>query len=713
VELAGARPEWPSLVLAPLSAEAMQEVLAGLVPGLPDDLAAMIVDRADGVPLYAVETVRMLLDRGLLAQDDARYVVTGTIDELAIPETLQALLAARLDGLEPAERALVQDAAVLGHVFSAAGLASLGGRTIDEAERVLERLVAKQVVAFEDSELSAERGQYRFLQALLRTIAYGTLTRRDRKVRHMAAARYIRDAWGSDGGEIAEVLATHYLAAADADPEASDAPGIREAARETLAEAGRRAASLALGEEAQRIFDKATELAPDDASRADLLERAGLAAWLAGQAAPARERLDAAIALFEAGGRTNAAAGAMATVADILASTDRLDEALPLTQRAYEGLDPGAERAAVAAQLAKLHMLRTDLDAAIEMTDEALMMAEPKRAWQTIADALITRGTVQVWRGRPEEGNALMTKALELALGHDLQVTAIRAHNNLGATAWGREDAMETLAHCDAALELTRARGDRVWERQLQASRVSSLAALGRWDEAMTVARSLQDIRAAEGEIVYLSDALPALARIHGARGDSEGIEQTLDLLALGIDSADTQIRSSCATAKATAALAVGRPDEALELALPVLETNEPGSRAQAFETACVAAWELGAEDELRRLVARVRESPPGESLPSMSAHAYRFDGLLQATHGDHDGAGECLRKAAEGFRAMGHPFELAQVHLEHGALLRERPSEADPLLDAARSTFADLGALPWMARVEELRAGTASRSLS
>src|SRR5204863_157092 len=125
-ELSETRSGWPSLALEPLENEAMLEVLGGLVPGLPDELVDQIVERAEGVPLYAVETVRMLLDRGVLAQEGARYVLSGEMGELAIPETLQALLTARLDGLVPAERAPVQDASVLGQSFTAAGLAALG-----------------------------------------------------------------------------------------------------------------------------------------------------------------------------------------------------------------------------------------------------------------------------------------------------------------------------------------------------------------------------------------------------------------------------------------------------------------------------------------------------------------------------------------------------------------------------------------------------------
>ena len=705
-ELRGMRPEWPALTLEPLSDEAMSELLAGLVPGLESDLAARIVERAEGVPLYAVETVRMLLDRGLLAEDGARYVVTGEITELAIPETLQALLAARLDGLEPAERALVQDAAVLGQAFTAAGLAALGERSIDEAERMLERLVVKQVFVFDDSELSAERGQHKFLQALLRTIAYRTLSRRDRKARHLAAARHLEQTWGKETAEIAEVLATHYLDAAAADPDASDAPAIRAAARETLAEAGRRAASLALGAEAQRTFERAAELAEDDATRADLLEEAGRAARLAGRVEVARERLEAAIELFEADGRIDAAARARAAVADVLATVDRLDEALPLAERAYEDLEPGAERAAVAALLAKFHMYRTDLERSIEATDEALAMAESAQAWETIADALITRGTVQVWRGRPEEGRALLGRGLELAVGNDLLLTAIRAHNNLGAIAWADDRLDDVLSHCDQGLELAKARGDRLWERQLTGARVSSLTALGRWDEAMAVVESLGIEDSAEGEIFYMSDALMGIARIQTARrGDGLG-GRLNELIAIGLESPDTQIRCSCAVAKAIVAQTAGNPAEAYELVRPLIGAEDPAARRYAYEEACLAAWRLDARDELTELIDHVDRLPPVEVVPSIRAQADRFAGLLASRRGDPRPGVERLRRAAARFRELSYPFELGEIQLEVGEVLvpEGATAEADAALAEAAAIFADLRAEHWLARVARAR---------
>src|SRR3954451_4979618 len=118
----------------------MQELLAGLVPGKPLGVVEQILNRAEGIPLYAVETVRMLLDRGLIAEDGASYRVVVEIGALDLPETLQALIAARLDGLEEGERALVQDAAVLGKTFGSTLLARVAGRPEDEVEKLLTSL---------------------------------------------------------------------------------------------------------------------------------------------------------------------------------------------------------------------------------------------------------------------------------------------------------------------------------------------------------------------------------------------------------------------------------------------------------------------------------------------------------------------------------------------------------------------------------------------
>src|SRR5919202_4016927 len=124
----------------------MQELLEGLVPGLPERLRDQILARAEGVPLYAVETVRMLLDRGLLVQEGAFYRPSGEIETLDVPETLHALIAARLDGLSTEERRLLQDGAVLGKTFNPAALAALSGLDEPTLEPLLAGLVRKEVL---------------------------------------------------------------------------------------------------------------------------------------------------------------------------------------------------------------------------------------------------------------------------------------------------------------------------------------------------------------------------------------------------------------------------------------------------------------------------------------------------------------------------------------------------------------------------------------
>src|SRR5262249_26364945 len=106
-----------SVYLEPLPESAMHELLDGLAPGLPPPLHSESLTRAEGVPLYAMETVRMLLDRGLLEREGDLSRPTGEIARLDVPETLHALVAARLDGLSQDERRSVQDASVLGKTF--------------------------------------------------------------------------------------------------------------------------------------------------------------------------------------------------------------------------------------------------------------------------------------------------------------------------------------------------------------------------------------------------------------------------------------------------------------------------------------------------------------------------------------------------------------------------------------------------------------------
>ena len=229
-----------TLALDPLSDEAVDELLQGLAPGLPDEARATIRSRADGIPLYAVETVRMLLDRGMLEGAGTKYRLTAPIESLDVPETLHALIAARLDSLEAEERRLLERAAVLGKTFTSRGLAALSGLEESDVEPILASLTRKELLAIDTDPRSPERGHYGFLQALVQRIAYDTLARPERRALHLSAASFLAEHAGIDPDEIAEVIATHYRDAYEAAPNADDADDIRRQALAWLQRAGER-----------------------------------------------------------------------------------------------------------------------------------------------------------------------------------------------------------------------------------------------------------------------------------------------------------------------------------------------------------------------------------------------------------------------------------------------------------------------------------------
>ena len=313
-ELQGRHPEFghgshqTTLSLAPLSERSMRELLDGFVPGLPEELRERILARSEGVPLYAVETVRMLLDRSLVVEQDGAYRLAGEVAELEVPETLQGLIAARLDGLAAEERRLLQDASVLGKTFTKEALAELSGVAESELDPLLAGLVRKEVLGVQADPRSPERGQYGFLQDLVRRVAYETLARRDRKSRHLAAARQLESSFGSAEQEIAEVVAAHYLAAYEAHVDADDAGEIKARARELLARAAERAASLGALGEARRSYEQAAELSDEPVERALLLEKASMNAMANAESEAAEEGLRAALELLQQAGELHAAA---------------------------------------------------------------------------------------------------------------------------------------------------------------------------------------------------------------------------------------------------------------------------------------------------------------------------------------------------------------------------------------------------------------------
>ena len=513
---------YTSLTLEPLRDEAIDDLLRGLVPGLPADAVERIRTRADGTPLYAVETVRMLLDRGLLKRAEAGYDVAGDLATLDVPETLHALIAARLDGLEPDERHLLQDAAVLGKTFAPRGLAAIGGTAEETLEPLLSSLVRKEMLVLDSDPRSPERGQYGFVQALIQRVAYETLGRRDRKAKHLAASTYLSSDSGIDADEIAEVIAAHLLDAVRADPDGDDAEEIKGRARGWLVQAAERAAALAAPEDAQRAFEAAVELADDPLERARLLERAGELARAADRIDVGEAHLRAAFELCEEAGTTHDRARVAAALGGVLYLRGSTDEGLKLMEEAFSvlaGDEPDADVATLAAQLGRLHFFSGNRSVAAERIELALEIAEELGLPAVLASALNTKSLVLFHR--PRESEALLRQALAIALEADLVTEALRAYNNITVALDSLDRTEEMGPVTEEALALARRRGDRFWETRLAANLVDDRRLLGNWDEAVALGETLDF---GEGTVdVGLAVGVSCLLEIAVDRGDVQG----------------------------------------------------------------------------------------------------------------------------------------------------------------------------------------------
>ncbi|MDP9331026.1 MAG: AAA family ATPase [Actinomycetota bacterium] len=714
-ELSERRPNWgagkrnfTSLYLEPLSEEPMRALLSGVVPGLPDEISAQILDRAQGVPLYAVETVRMLLDRGLLQQEGNVYRPTGSIEKLEVPETLHALIAARLDGLAPEERRIVQDGAVLGKTFFKEGVARLAGLAEPQVEEILSALVRKEILSVQADPRSPERGQYGFLQDLLKTVAYETLSKHDRKAKHLAAAAFIQSTWAADEDEIVEVLASHYLRAYEAVPEAEDAAEYKARARDMLGKAGERAASLAAGVEALHYFEQAIELSDEPLQLGELHVLAGRAAWQTAHSEDATSHLERATAFFEEAGDAKRAAVASSRLAEIDWSVGRIGPAVQRLEDAFEVLSGGEKDeslAIVAAQYGRFLFLTGSLDRAAAPLELALELAENLELPEVLSQALNSKSMLVGTQNRMQESRVLLEAALRIALDHSLTSAALRAYNNLLVLTDVQDRTARTLELLEKALDLSKKVGDRVSEAQFLIGIAEASRILGRWDEAVAL---FDELESREELPEWVAMQLLGLAELRSCRGEQEGAETLLRRFEGLENSDDPQRRAAYRMTRARIELASGEHAAAFEDAHRVLDEREElgitnFTVKEAFGEALEASIALGDRERAEEVMELLQGLRPGERTPYLRAITSRFGAHLAAMRGEDPGPG--LAAAAEIFRDLGWRLHLAVVLLESAEKLAAagRSDEAAGPLEEARAIFEDLGARPSLERLDRV----------
>jgi tetratricopeptide (TPR) repeat protein len=544
-------------------------------------------------------------------------------------------------------------------------------------------------------------------------VAYETLSKRDRKARHLAVAAHLLQSFG-DEEEVVEVVASHYLDAYRSAPDAEDAAGIRDTARGMLTRAGERAASLAANEEAQRYFEQGLELADDPSIQALLHERAGGVAWAAARSEAATGHLEAAIGLFKELGQTHPAARVSAALAEVIWNQNRGEEAIARMRQALDVLadeEPDADVATLAAQLARFEWLGGQSDEAARHIEFALTLAERFRLNEVLSMGFNTKGLVLRTLMRPEEAVTLVERALQIALDNNLSAPALRAYNNLVAMLNSQERHEEEFELCQKALALARKVGNRPWELQLSATAAAALVDLGRWDEAVARAEEVQSGLDVGVGILAMSELWPVVM-VHIERGDKAKAAALAQDLEENLLADEVQSHSAIKVVQSRMLHADGRYAEGLVVANEALSLSMKSGLeafvARAFALASECAWSLGDEAELERLLGVADGMAPGGVTPFLAAQAMRFHALVATKKGDGGGAENGFKGAAGIFRELSMPFWLAVVLNEHGEQLvgLDRREKAEPMLTEAREIFERLLAQPWLERLDRLQVG-------
>src|SRR5436190_166019 len=465
---------------------------------LPAETQAAVLVRAGGNPLYAEQYARMISE-GAAAPDE-------------LPETVQGIVAARLDLLSRDEKSLLQDAAVVGRTFWPGALgdgAGIDGAGIDD---LLHGLARKEFVRRERRSSIAGEQEYSFAHALVRDVAYGQVPRATRSAKHRRVAEWL----GELAPDRSEMLAHHYGSALELARAASvDDGSLLEPARRAFRGARDRAQALNSEAAAARFYSIALDLWPeDDPERGRvLLERAKVGLHLTEEAVSDAQE---AAALLAAAGDDTGAAEAELAAARAVWMVGLGAEAAAHAERALELVPAGDEtpvRAEALIERARLLMLAGAIQPAISMATEGLELSERLGNERLQASALVTRGTVR-------QNHDDLRRGIELAERTRSIQELFRGLNNLGESFYRNgelDQAEEIHAHMrrdEEELGLT------VLLRWLDGQELVIDFERGRWDAAVERAdRLIADAEAGRSNY-NMAGAFAVRAWIRDARGD-------------------------------------------------------------------------------------------------------------------------------------------------------------------------------------------------
>ena len=622
---------------------------------------------------------------------------------LAVPETLTALIASRLDGLEPADRALLSDAAVLGQSFTRDALAAVSGIPQPELEPRLLCLVRRELLAVEGNPRSPERGQYAFVQSLVREVAYNTLAKRDRKVRHLAAARYF-EVLGTD--ELAGALAGHYVAAYRNAPGGAESDDVAAQARIALRAAAERAAGLGSHAQAVAFLEHALSVTTDPAEQALLLERAGHSASMAADHDAAERYLVRATDTYRGLGDRPATARATAELGRALGRGLRDDRALAILEPAATEFadlagDPGA--VALDSQLARALMVGEQHQRGIEVADRALAAAERGDLVALVADTLVTRGSALCNLGRSYEGVGAVRAGIDLAQANGLtQVTV----TGLGSLSFRLidSDLRGSFDAARAALALAARLGDRAGYAHTMVNATQAAVELGDWAWALGECAAAMETAPEDVEQAHLTYSR---LMINSLRGEDPAEEA--GWLERYFGAADATVaRETIPELRFWVAFGSGRLSDACDAAMAYGHIRPAEASYIFFYAAICALWERNRERAAAALAALDATGVHGRVV-DIDRRTIRAG--LAALDGRAGDALSAFREALAGWRDLGAPWRESLTGITMATLLEPAGPEVRAAAKAAREILVRLEAAPFIARLDAALAPSSDRT--
>jgi class 3 adenylate cyclase/tetratricopeptide (TPR) repeat protein len=696
--------------LSPLSSDETARLVSALLQTtvVPAELQHPILDRAEGNPLYAEEFVRLLKDKDLLLKKGTSWELREGA-EVPFPDSVQALIAARLDTLGPDAKSLLADAAVVGKVFWAGAVAAMGGRDLAEVTDTLRELSRKELVRPARRSSIEGEAEHAFWHILTRDVVYAQLPRTSRSSRHLAAADWIESKAPERVEDLADVLAYHYATAlelARAAGQTEQATELEAPALRFLTLAGDRALGLdtaaALGN-----FERALALTPPGhPERPDTLARFGEAAQQAGHSLAAVKALDEAIVSWRARGDLAAAVRAMATLGVVFSRLgDPRSWTLPAEALALlEPLPPGPELVVALTEVARVETLQGRSETGVRYAERALALAE-KLGLDRSARALGYRGLARSYVGDPR-GLQDMREATALAIqaGQGYQVAQL--YNNLGVGLWAFEGPEAALKVLREGIAFAQVRGLAEVVRFTRASTLDPLVDSGAFGEALEVAAWISD-GSEDEDALNLIAVRAARARILTLQGEASRGSDSLDWLeSASREAAHSDFAVLGLGSASFARAGLGQDEAAAALLAEIVVTHgETVYNGAYLPTMVRTALGLGEQELAGRLVAGVYPRYPYAEHALVAANA-----ALTETRADLQAAAEAYADAADRWERFGVVPEQAFALLGQGRCLLElaRPTEATPVLRHAREIFARLQAAPALAETDALLASAA-----